>query len=254
MKYYKELTLRNGYFISPKLQKKICDTTLVFVGCGLASTVATSCARLGFTKFVLVDGDNVEVSNLNRQDFYLSEVGRNKATVIGKRLMQVNPDVKTRIIEKHINSDEVEDVISQGDIVINSADFDEVTYKINEVCNLQNKLSISPLNIGFGTVTSAYTRESVTLSELTEGYAKNDNDYLLKMNKNLNYKLPKYLRKNIVKALTFVAIKGFFPQNIIAAHSSCLAIEHTILRYLDGKRINLAPEVIAIDLEGGYEG
>jgi molybdopterin/thiamine biosynthesis adenylyltransferase len=253
MNYYKELTLRNGYFISAKLQKRISDTTLVFIGCGLASTVATSCARMGFINFVLVDGDNIELSNLNRQDFYFPEIGKNKAEVVGLRVRGVNPKATTKIIKKHISSDEVEEIISMGNIVINSADFDEVTYKINEICNKQNKLSISPLNIGFGTITSAYTKDSKTLKELTEGYAKNDNDYLLKMNKNLDYKLPKYLSKNIVKALSYIAIKGFFPQNIIAAQSSCVAIEHTILRYLDGKKINLAPKVVALDLEGQYE-
>ena len=88
--FYDQLTLRNGFFISRDLQLKIKECSLVLAGCGLSSNFAVLAARLGFEKFILIDGDNVDESNLNRQPFSLNHVGLNKAEAISEIIKQIN--------------------------------------------------------------------------------------------------------------------------------------------------------------------
>lgn len=245
---YEKLTSRNGYFISEKLQKEIRGKTLVFIGCGLASTVAVSAARIGFSNFILIDGDNVELNNLNRQNFYYKDLGRNKALVTSEKILEINPTAKTEVTQNFVGVDEVKEYIKKGDIVINSADFDEVTYAVDEVTAKLGKISISPLNIGFGSVIAVFSNKSKRLSEMTNGIAKNDKQYLLKYYKSLQgYKLPNYVQKSLAKIFFFIARKGYFPQNIIAAHLSSAIILNIIVNYLEGAEVRLAPRVYNLD-------
>jgi len=247
---YNKLVLRNGFFIPDKLQDKIADCKLVFIGCGLASSVAIAAARMGFQHFCLVDGDTVELSNLNRQDFYLQDIGRNKASVISERIRSINLECEIEVIDRRVGVEDIEALVKGGDIIINSADFDEVTYVIDELSAEYSKLSISPLNIGFGSVVTIFNKDSKRLSALTGGVCKNDTDYLLTLYKNLeDFRLPKYIKKNIPKALLFIATKGFFPQNVIAAQTSTLLITDVLLKYLRGDKIVLAPKAVNLDVE-----
>jgi len=251
---YQTLTLRNGYFISEKLQKKISECKLVFIGCGLASNVAIAAARMGFCNFLLVDGDEVDLSNLNRQDFYIEEIGKNKAAVIGKRLGSINPDCHVEVLPRFVKVEDIEDIVKRGDIIINSADFNEVTYAVDELAAKHSKLSISPLNMGFGSVVTVFDHNSQRLEKLTNGVCKSDQDYLLKLYKNLeDFKLPSYIRKHIPKALLFIVKKGFFPQNMIAAQTSSLLILDIIVRHLKGEKLITAPRAVALDVEELYD-
>jgi len=251
-KNYENLTLRNGFFVSDKLQEKISECRLVFVGTGLASTVATSAARLGFNHFVLVDGDTVDYSNLNRQDFTLNDIGINKAVAVSERIKLINESAEVEVIQKYITTADVKKIVERGDIVINCADFDGVVYEIDKEVALQNKISISPLNIGFGSIVTVFNCKSARLSEMTGGGIDDNKKFLLNFYKSLvGYKLPKYIK--VLKAFIFIAKKGFFPQNIIAAETSTVIILDTIIRHLDGKKIKIAPTPVALDIERNYE-
>lgn len=252
--FYNELTSRNGFFISNKLQQKIKNTDLLLIGCGLASNLAVDACRIGFQNFILVDGDNVEISNLNRQAFDYDDIGFNKAETLEKKLKKINKKCNIKTVNKFIEVKDIKETIKLGDVIINCADLNEVTFKICEESILQKKLSISPLNIGFGTITLAFTNKAVPLLEITKGLPKNDADYLKKLYKGMSeYSLPRYIKKKFLKAFLFIGKNGFFPQNIIATHISNAVILHTIIRYLDGKEIKLSPKPISIDIEEIYE-
>lgn len=252
--FYNNLTKRNGFFIDSSLQLKIKTTTLLFIGCGLSSVITKSACRAGFTKFILADGDRVDVTNLNRQDFYMEDVGKNKAECLRESLLKINPYASIQVIPRYVGVDDVESLVAKGDIIINCADFNEVTYEIETATSECGKLSISPLNIGFGSVILAFNNESASLKDLTKGIAKNDVDYLKRLKKGINkYELPLYLRNNLIKVFLFIARKNFFPQNIIAAETSNIIVLNTIIRYLKGDRIRLAPDPINYDCESSYE-
>ena len=60
---------------------------------GLGSNVAAMLARSGFRKFVVMDFDTVEPANLNRQFFFLEDVGKPKAGALAARLRSINPNI-----------------------------------------------------------------------------------------------------------------------------------------------------------------
>lgn len=89
----KELFSRNHFYIDPALQARIATAKIAFLGTGLASTLAEIMARTGFINFFLCDGDLVEISNLNRQNFIQSDVGKKKVSSLQDRLYAINPDI-----------------------------------------------------------------------------------------------------------------------------------------------------------------
>ncbi|WP_316899808.1 sulfur carrier protein ThiS adenylyltransferase ThiF [Pseudodesulfovibrio indicus] len=69
--------------------------TIGIAGCGgLGSNCAMHLVRSGFKKFVLVDFDRVEFSNLNRQAFTRDQVGQFKADALAANMRAVNPDLE----------------------------------------------------------------------------------------------------------------------------------------------------------------
>lgn len=251
---YSQLVSRNGFFIDAELQERIKNTTLLFIGCGLASSVAISATRLGFEKYILVDGDNVELTNLNRQDFYLDEIGENKAEVIANRIKRINSNCYVQVIKKYVGVGDIEPLVLKADIIINCADFNEVVYEIEKISSMHQKLSISPLNVGFGSTVTAFSQKSQRLETMTQGIAENDESFLSNLLKGFtDYILPQYIKRNIPKIFLFISKNGFFPQNIVASQTSNVLILNTIIRYLNNKSILLAPTPISFDFEKIYE-
>ena len=61
--------LRNKGYIADETQKKR-NTPLLIAGWFIGSSLAECATRMGFEKFVLVDGDEVDANKLNRQFYY----------------------------------------------------------------------------------------------------------------------------------------------------------------------------------------
>lgn len=94
-------------------QKELVDNNkfeganVLVIGCGaIGSQFAPMAQRLGCKKFTLVDGDDVEDHNLNRQFFTLKHVGKNKALAVEAQLRAVDPDVDIEVIATYIDDDE----------------------------------------------------------------------------------------------------------------------------------------------------
>ncbi len=64
---------------------------------GLGSNTAMILARSGFKHFEILDFDVIDASNLNRQQYFLREIGLDKVAVTKKRLLDINPDLNIRI-------------------------------------------------------------------------------------------------------------------------------------------------------------
>lgn len=61
---------------------------------GLGSNIAMMLVRSGFKKFDILDSDIIEPSNLNRQQFFVNEIGNIKVNTLKERLFDINPDLK----------------------------------------------------------------------------------------------------------------------------------------------------------------
>ena len=105
---------------------KIQRTRIGLAGAGgLGSNCAQFLVRSGFCNFTLVDYDRVEFSNLNRQFFFLHQVGKPKVEALQENLLQINPDLNITTKQCKIESDNVAQLFADCDVVIEALDCSE---------------------------------------------------------------------------------------------------------------------------------
>lgn len=111
-----------------KLNKK---GVLIFGIGGVGGYVAEALARSGVGRFLLVDSDTVDITNLNRQIIALeSTVGRSKVAVMKERILDINPDADVAVRECfYLPENAAEFDFSQYDYIVDAVD--TVTAKIN---------------------------------------------------------------------------------------------------------------------------
>lgn len=111
--------------------EKIKQATVMVVGVGgVGSYAAEALARTGIGKLILVDKDEVDVTNINRQLHALhSTVGRQKVDVMKERMEDINPD----IIVELINQFELEEAYAR---------IPDCTFVIDAIDTITNKIAL----------------------------------------------------------------------------------------------------------------
>ncbi|RLD09231.1 MAG: thiamine biosynthesis protein ThiF [Chlamydiae bacterium] len=84
---------------------------------GLGSNAAIALARTGIGKLILVDFDCVEKSNLNRQQYLLSQVGKLKTEALKQNIIEINPQVEIEIINCKLNEENIPGIFENADII-----------------------------------------------------------------------------------------------------------------------------------------
>jgi len=122
-------------------QQKLQEAAVLVVGCGgLGSPVAVYLASSGVGKIHLVDFDTVDISNLHRQVFYsLDDVGKSKAAVLSEFIKKRAAFTEVSCTTKPITKENVFDLISEFDIVVDGTDSLPTKYLLNDACVLKNK-------------------------------------------------------------------------------------------------------------------
>ena len=108
---------------------------------GLGSNVAISLARTGIGKLLLVDYDYVEKSNLNRQQYLLSQVGELKTSALKQNVNEINPQVEVEIINCKLDEKNIPRIFKNVDIIAEC--FDKATAKAMITNVFLNKLADS---------------------------------------------------------------------------------------------------------------
>ncbi len=82
-------------YYTPQQWRRIQQTRIGIAGAGgLGSNIAVALVRSGFKYLEIADFDVVEAKNLNRQFYFLNEIGRFKVEVLSERLKAINPAVE----------------------------------------------------------------------------------------------------------------------------------------------------------------
>ncbi len=106
--------------------KKLQQAHVLVVGLGGVGSYAVEfLARSGIGQLTLVDGDTVDITNINRQLPALhSTVGRPKTGVVAERLKDINPEIKLHTINRFIKPDEFNELVSLAkfDYIIDAID------------------------------------------------------------------------------------------------------------------------------------
>ena len=162
-----DLYSRNWAFITPELQHILDHTCLFAAGAGLSSTIVTLACRTGFGSFILADGDNVELSNLNRQAFFRRQIGENKATATAELLREIRPDAEVTVLPEFIENDSYAASLDRSNIVINSIDYDNpALFALARDARARGIPMIIPLNLGWGGAVFVFTGDSMPLAEV----------------------------------------------------------------------------------------
>ncbi|WP_431027306.1 tRNA threonylcarbamoyladenosine dehydratase [Lysinibacillus sp. LZ02] len=123
---------RNELAIGQEGIEKLKNTTVAILGVGgVGSFAAEACARSGVGRIILVDKDNVDITNINRQLVaYLSTVGKSKSAVMKERIADINPECEVIDMHMFYTEETYEQFFAQGiDYVIDASD--TVMYKIH---------------------------------------------------------------------------------------------------------------------------
>ncbi|HCC94539.1 MAG TPA: tRNA threonylcarbamoyladenosine dehydratase [Flavobacteriaceae bacterium] len=127
------------------------NSNILVVGLGgVGSFAAEFIARAGVGKMTIVDGDTVDITNINRQLPALhSTVGQHKVDIVGDRLMDINPELELTRINEFLSPERTHEIVTTDfDYVLDC--IDSVTPKINLILAAKRKKIKVISNMGAG--------------------------------------------------------------------------------------------------------
>lgn len=143
--------------VGGKGQKKISEAKVLIAGAGgLGCPVGYYLAAAGVGTIALVDDDEVELSNLQRQIAHsVKTIGVNKAESAKQTFETLNPDVNVVTVKERLNSKNTLDLFKDYDIIVDGTDNFPARYLINDACVMLKKPLVSGAILRFeGQVTT----------------------------------------------------------------------------------------------------
>lgn len=131
--------------------QKLKNANVLIVGMGgVGSFAAEFVARAGVGKMTIVDGDVVDITNINRQLPALhSTVGMPKVQLMGARLLDINPELDLTIIQEFLSPERANEVVTTDfDYVMDC--IDSITPKLNLILAAKRKKIKIISNMGAG--------------------------------------------------------------------------------------------------------
>ena len=115
-------------------QRKLLESKVLVVGAGgLGSPASLYLAAAGVGTLGIVDGDRVDLTNLQRQVLhYTHDLGRPKTQSARRTLEDINPDVTVRPYQTVLTSENALDIIRDYDVVVNGSDNFPTRYLVND--------------------------------------------------------------------------------------------------------------------------
>lgn len=89
---------------------------------GIGSHVASALARLGIGKLIIADFDVVEPSNLNRQCYFVNDLGEKKTEATKRNLANINPYIEVDVFDGYLDEGNIVNVFEEADIVVEAFD------------------------------------------------------------------------------------------------------------------------------------
>jgi len=129
---------------SEKIRKVLSNSSVGIAGLGgLGSNAAISLVRVGIGRLVLVDFDNVEVCNLNRQYYFKDQIGKLKTEALKENIQRINSYITLEIKNLKLEKGEMEKPFQNVDVIIEALDSAKV--KTDFIEEIMQKLPKTPL-------------------------------------------------------------------------------------------------------------
>ena len=144
-------------------QQKLFDSHALVIGAGgLGSPVALYLATAGVGMITIVDGDTVDLTNLQRQIAHdLSRVGTPKATSAARTMTAINPDVRIHALHERADAARLDALVAAADVVVDCSDNFATRQAVNAACVAHARPLVSGAAIGLdGQISVFDTREA----------------------------------------------------------------------------------------------
>ncbi len=130
--------------VGEKGQHRLMRSKVLLIGAGgLGSPTALYLAAAGVGTLGLMDGDTVDITNLQRQVLHTTaDIGKPKVESATRTLKALNPDVKVVPLATRITVDNVMDIIKDYDLIVDGSDNFETRYLVNDACYLAGKTNV----------------------------------------------------------------------------------------------------------------
>lgn len=132
-----------------QIRGKLKNYSIGIAGCGgLGSNCAVALARVGIGSLVLADFDIVSTSNLNRQYYFLNQVGEPKVHALKRVIHQINPDATVVAFELKLDPEHVVRCFRDCDVIVEA--FDLASEKEMLIETVSSAFPEKPLVLGLG--------------------------------------------------------------------------------------------------------
>src|SRR5881409_4491443 len=125
-------------------QHRLKEARVLCIGAGgLGSPAALYLAAAGIGTIGIVDFDDVDLSNLQRQILHgTKDVGRSKLESARDRLRDINPDIEIELHQCRFSSENASEIVSEYDVVVDGSDNFATRYLSNDVCVFARKPNV----------------------------------------------------------------------------------------------------------------
>lgn len=127
--------------VGVKGQKKLINASVLIIGAGgLGAPAALYLAAAGVGTIGIVDADEVDLSNLQRQVIHTTnDVGKAKVKSAAETMEAINPDVTVKTYRTFVDSTNIMDLIKDYDFIIDGTDNFPAKFLINDACVMAGK-------------------------------------------------------------------------------------------------------------------
>lgn len=113
---------------TPGVHDRVMQASVGIMGIGgLGSAVAVALARIGVGRMLLVDFDVVEPTNLNRQHYFIDQIGMAKTDALQETLARINPHLLIDVFNQRLTAQSIVHLFSEVDVLVEC--FDDAVMK-----------------------------------------------------------------------------------------------------------------------------
>ena len=175
-RYSRQIILKE---IGAKGMAKLLNARVLVIGAGgLGCPAVQILSASGVGNIRIVDGDDVEISNLSRQIMhYTNDIGKPKVESLKGKIKLMNPDVSVEIIKEYANKSNIQRLLEDCDFVIEASDNFGTKFLINDACtHYKIPFSIAGVVQFYGQILSVIPGETTCYRGIFSKYTGEDSN------------------------------------------------------------------------------
>lgn len=146
-----------------ELQKRFSSAAVAVCGLGgLGSNIAIALARAGIGRLILIDFDCVDITNLHRQQYKASQIGKYKTEALSENLKEIAPYLETETHTVYITEENAVELLKNADIICEAFDNAECKSMLTDIVlsELSEKYLVAASGMaGMGSANTIRTRK-----------------------------------------------------------------------------------------------